>query len=94
LPQAPLEAGIHVPIIPGLKVLSRKEQLASLPRNFHVSLPDELVDEIQAAPAHVAEIGVRWAERQCRELLDGGVKCIHFYVMNDAASVLKVVERL
>jgi methylenetetrahydrofolate reductase (NADPH) len=88
------EAGIGVPILPGLKVLSRKEQLSALPKHFGISLPDELVEEIQESPQHVGEIGVRWAERQCAELLNAGVKCIHFYVMNDAGSVLQVVERL
>jgi len=88
------EVGITVPIIPGLKVLSRKDQLSSLPKNFHISLPDELVEEIQASPPHAGEIGVRWSQRQCEELLNGGAKCIHFYVMNDAGSVLRVVEKL
>ena len=88
------EAGITVPIIPGLKVLSRREQLSSLPKNFHISLPDELVDEIQGSPQHAPEIGVRWALRQSEELLNWGVKCIHFYVMNDAGAVIRVVEKL
>ena len=88
------EAGITAPIIPGLKVLSRKEQLSTLPKNFHITLPDELVDEVQTGPQHAVEIGVHWALRQCEELLNRGVKCIHFYIMNDAATVVRVVEKL
>jgi methylenetetrahydrofolate reductase (NADPH) len=88
------EADITIPILPGLKVLSRKDQLSALPKNFDISLPDELVEEIQASPEHAREIGERWTQGQCQELLNAGVKCIHFYVMNDAASVLRVVEKL
>lgn len=86
--------GITVPIIPGLKVIKSTRQLASLPKNFHISLPDALVNELQASPKHGEEIGVRWATQQCRGLLDGGVRCIHFYVMNDADLVVETIQQL
>ena len=86
--------GIEVPIIPGLKIIDRMSQLTNLPRNFHVTLPEPLVDEITANPDHVGEIGRRWAVAQCAELLDNSVKCLHFYVMKSAASALGVVEDL
>jgi len=88
------EAGITVPIIPGLKVINRARQLTSLPKNFHIGIPDELVDDIYENPKHVGEIGIRWCKRQCEELLNAGVKCIHFYVMNDARTVTKVIKEL
>lgn len=87
-------AGITVPIIPGLKILNRQSQLTNLPRNFHVTLPEELVDEVQRNPQHIAEIGRRWAARQCRELLEHSVKCIHCYIMNDAQSVIDLIREL
>ena len=39
------EAGITVPIIPGIKPLSTLSQLNVLPRTFHVDLPQALVGE-------------------------------------------------
>ncbi|RKX27550.1 MAG: methylenetetrahydrofolate reductase [NAD(P)H] [Candidatus Zixiibacteriota bacterium] len=88
------KAGIEVPIIPGLKILSTMRQLTSLPKNFHISIPEELVNEISENRKHVKEIGIRWAVRQCRELLEGGVKCVHFFIMNDAMLVTDVVKQL
>jgi methylenetetrahydrofolate reductase (NADPH) len=87
-------AGITVPIIPGIKVIKSERQLTSLPKNFHISIPDELVDELQAYPAHGEEIGKRFAAKQCRGLLESGVKCVHFYVMNDADQVIEVIQSL
>lgn len=87
-------AGITVPIIPGIKIINRVRHLTTLPKNFHVTLPDELVDEITDDPKHVREIGVRWAVRQCEELLNSGVKCLHFYIMNDSAAVTRVIRQL
>ncbi len=89
------EAGITVPIIPGLKVLTSKRQLQALPSRFHVEVPEELAAEIEAAPdAEAPAIGAAWAVRQCEELMDAGVPCIHFYIMQTARHVKRVVEAL
>ncbi len=87
-------AGITVPIIPGLKLLDDARHLSSLPKHFNISLPDELVDEVMAAPGKAPEIGVRWARRQVEELMDAGVPCLHFYVMNDARRVVEMLQGL
>jgi methylenetetrahydrofolate reductase (NADPH) len=85
-------AGIDVPIIPGIKLLQRASHLTSLPRNFQTGIPEELADEVMENPKHVREIGLRWGRRQCEELLEHGVPCIHFYVMNDAQAVVELVK--
>lgn len=86
------EAGIQVPIIPGLKVMKSIEQLKSIPKNFHVDIPVELSDEIIANPKHAHEVGQSWAKNQVEGLLNGGVPCVHFYVMNDSSNVVEVVK--
>ena len=86
------EAGITVPIIPGIKPIESLRQLTTLPKHFHVTLPDELVDEIQESPGQVKEIGRRWARTQVEGLVNSGVPCIHFYVMNDASTVIDLIR--
>jgi methylenetetrahydrofolate reductase (NADPH) len=86
------EMGIQVPIVPGLKVLKSVSQLKSLPKTFHIDLPDGLVDEVVSSPQHAAEIGKRWAIRQVDELLASGEKNIHFYIMNDAKEVVDIAK--
>ncbi len=89
------EIGIDVPIIPGLKVLTSKAHLTSVPKNFFLNIPDELSDEIMAArPEQVLDIGVEWAAKQVEELLNANVKSIHFYVMQNSKPILKLMERL
>ncbi len=88
------EAGITVPIIPGLKPIESVRQLTTLPKHFHITLPDELVDEIQESPDHVREIGKRWARTQVEGLVNSGVPCIHCYVMNDASTVIDIIEEM
>jgi len=87
-------AGITVPIIPGIKLIDGVRQLNSLPKHFHVNLPDELVDEIQESPGHIKEIGRNWARRQVEELVNDGAPCVHFYVMNDATPSVDIIKGL
>ncbi|MHC1738824.1 MAG: methylenetetrahydrofolate reductase [Ignavibacteriaceae bacterium] len=87
--------GIEVPIIPGLKIITIKPHLTNIPKNFFINIPDELVDEVmEARPEHTMEIGVNWAAKQVRELLEKGVPCIHFYVMQNTAPVIKLMDKL
>ena len=38
--------GIKVPIIPGIKPLTARSQILTLPKNFHIDMPHELVEAI------------------------------------------------
>ncbi len=87
--------GIEVPIIPGLKILTSKRQLSSIPRAFHCDIPTALSDEVAAADAkHASSIGIEWALAQTRELLDKGVPSVHFYVMQSSKAINALLDRL
>jgi methylenetetrahydrofolate reductase (NADPH) len=89
------EAGITVPIVPGLKILSTKKQLKTIPHSFYVDIPEELTAEVEAAkPEHVADIGVAWAIRQSEELLSAGVPSLHYYIMTSSKLITRVVKPL
>jgi methylenetetrahydrofolate reductase (NADPH) len=79
-------AGIEVPIIPGLKPLTSRRQLQALPQNFHVNMPDELVQAVESArdDRHVQAIGVDWCIAQAQALKAAGVPALHFYTMGRA----------
>lgn len=88
-------AGIEVPIIPGLKIITSKVQLHSVPKNFHVSIPDNLSDELfSAKPEAVLKIGVDWAAKQVEELLNKNVPGVHFYIMLDPKPIKMLMDRL
>ena len=89
------QAGIKVPIIPGLKLLTSKRQLKSIPANFFVEIPEQVSAEImEAKQEHVIDIGVEWAVKQCEELLNKGVPSLHFYIMQDSKPIDKLFSKL
>jgi len=88
------DGGITVPIIPGIKLLDGVRQLNTLPKHFHVTIPDDLVDEIMESPKNVKEIGRAWGKKQVEDLVNSGVECVHFYVMNDASPSVEIIQEL
>jgi methylenetetrahydrofolate reductase (NADPH) len=90
------EEGITVPIIPGIKPFTTKSQLSILPSLFHIEIPCDLADAIEACPDNkaAAQIGIEWAIQQSKELMAFGVPCLHYYSMGKSESVRKVAEVL
>jgi methylenetetrahydrofolate reductase (NADPH) len=89
-------AGINVPIIPGLKPITSKKQLTVIPRTFHVDIPTELSNEIQKCKddKDVERVGSEWLLAQSRELKKSGVPVLHYYTLGKATVVANVVKEL
>ena len=90
------DAGITVPIIPGLKPLTTKAQLSVLPRTFYLNIPEALAEAISQGRDNeaVRAIGIEWCINQSRELMAHGVPCLHYYSMGKAESIRKVAKEL
>lgn len=87
--------GINTPIIPGLKVITSKAQIKSIPKNFFIDIPQELAEEVEAVkPEHVMEVGVEWTKKQVEELLNNNVPAVHFYVMQNSQPIKLLMNKL
>lgn len=87
------EAGINVPIIPGLKPITNKKQLSVIPRTFHVDIPTELSMEIMKckADADVERVGTEWLVEQSKELKKEGVPVLHYYTLGKPQVIRNVM---
>jgi methylenetetrahydrofolate reductase (NADPH) len=88
--------GINVPIIPGLKPITKKYQLSSIPRKFFINMPNDLVTAITAAKDEEAikAVGIEWCTQQSKELKAAGVPCLHYYTMGDSQTIKKIAEQV
>lgn len=89
-------AGINVPIIPGLKPFSSKQQLLTLPQIFHIDLPDQLVNSLVKCKtnAEVYEVGIEWGIQQSKELIEFGVPALHYYTMGKADNICRIAKEI
>ncbi|MBQ8008926.1 MAG: methylenetetrahydrofolate reductase [Bacteroidaceae bacterium] len=88
------QAGITMPIIPGIKPLSKMSQLTVIPKTFKVDLPQELADEALRCQTDedVKRLGITWGIRQCKELMAQGVLSLHFYALGATESVKEIAK--
>ena len=90
------EAGITVPIIPGIKPLSKLSQLTLVPKTFRCDLPEPLAHELFRCTTDeaVKQVGIEWAVEQCRDLIAHGVPSIHFYTVSAVDSIAQIAPRV
>jgi len=90
------EIGVDVPIIPGLKPITKLRHIAFLPKTFFVDFPDELASALMdcKTDAQVEKVGTDWAIKQTQELVDRNVPSIHFYTMGKSDAVKKIAEEV
>ncbi|MRG46380.1 methylenetetrahydrofolate reductase [NAD(P)H] [Chitinophaga sp. SYP-B3965] len=90
------EAGITIPIIPGLKPLTTKKQMTILPRTFHVDMPEDLYTEVNKCKTDkdVELVGTEWLIQQSKELKAAGSPVLHYYTLGKPHVVRKVVETI
>ena len=88
--------GITVPIIPGLKPISTKKQLNTLPHRFHVDLPQDLIMEIVKCKDNVAarQVGVEWCTQQSKELKEAGSPVLHYYSMGRSDNIKAIASQI
>ncbi len=75
--------GINIPIIPGIKPITTKKQLAVLPKIFHIDMPEDLVTAVEACKDDkaVKQVGIEWAIQQSKELKAASTPVLHYYTM-------------
>lgn len=93
-----LDAGITVPIVPGILPVTNFAQIQRITSLCGACLPEEFVAALTACgddEQRQFDTGVEFATAQVQELLDANVPGIHFYVLNKSqatAAVLRAVR--
>lgn len=74
-------AGITVPIIPGIKPLALLNQINMLPKIFSIDIPEEFASEVRKCKSNeeARQVGTEWAIHQARDLIANKVPCLHIY---------------
>jgi methylenetetrahydrofolate reductase (NADPH) len=91
------QAGISVPIVPGIMPVLSLKQVTRITSLCGASLPDRLIRRIEAAgdqPEIIEALGIDWALTQIRDLLARGAPGYHLYILNRARSALTLAAGL
>jgi methylenetetrahydrofolate reductase (NADPH) len=88
------EAGITVPIIPGLKPISTTGQINTLPRTFNINIPEDLQKEVEKCRDNRAarQVGIEWCRMQSKELMQANVPALHYFTMGKSDNIREIVS--
>jgi methylenetetrahydrofolate reductase (NADPH) len=90
------EAGIDVPIIPGLKPITTLNDIRSLPQVFNIDIPEDLVHEVNKCSSNeeVFHVGVEWSVKQSKELVKFGVPVLHYFTIGISENIRRIVKEV
>ncbi len=91
------EAGITVPIIPGIMPITNGTQIEraiKLSGSFMPVRFKALVDKFGSSPAAMRQAGIAYATDQIIDLFANGIKNVHVYSMNKPEVAAKILDNL
>ncbi len=87
--------GVTVPIVPGILPVTNLAQIKRIASLCKAQLPPDFLAALEAAAddeQQQFEIGVEFATRQVRELIELGAPGVHFYVLNKSPATMRVLH--
>lgn len=90
-------AGIEIPIVTGIMPIVNYKQITKMTNLANISIPDSLQNKIEKFkdnPNDMREMGIDFASYQCQQLTDAEVSGLHFYTLNKAYSVNKILDNI
>ena len=91
------EAGIRVPILPGIMPITNAKQLDRSVALSGTNVPERfraIVDTFKDSPAAMKQAGIVYASEQIIDLIANGVKHIHVYSMNKPDVAKGIMDNL
>ena len=91
------EAGITVPVIPGIMPITNANQVARAIKLSGSFIPvrfKSLVDKFGSDPDAMLQAGIAYATDQIIDLYANGIKLVHVYSMNKPVVAAKIQENL
>ena len=91
------EAGILVPVVPGIMPITRANQVENAVRLSGCNVPERfkaIVDRFGTNPAAMSQAGIAYATDQIIDLIANGINHIHVYTMNKPEIAKGILDNL
>jgi methylenetetrahydrofolate reductase (NADPH) len=89
--------GITIPILPGIMPITDLKKIRRFALFCKATIPEEVEKRMEPyldRPEEMEKIGVEIASRQCEDLIENGIRYLHFYTMNRSDVVGRILDGL
>ena len=90
-------AGITIPIVPGIMPITNFKQIKKFTEMCGAKIPVDLVQQLETCQTDqkkTYQIGVDFAIKQCRELIEKGAPGLHFYTLNKSRATVDIFSSI
>ncbi len=91
------KSGISNPVIPGILPITNYKQVDRMVELCGVDVPLQLKERLEKYKDDkeaIMEIGIDFTSYQVEELLNNGIKGLHFYTLNKANPTIQIIENI
>jgi methylenetetrahydrofolate reductase (NADPH) len=91
------KADIKIPIIAGIMPIIDINRIKRFSQRCGATLPEHVIQRFEKlgyVAGEVKKLGIEIATEQCADLVEHGVRYVHFYTLNQSDAVLQIVSNL
>lgn len=91
------QAGINVPIIPGIMPISTYASFIRRANWCEINVPQVFLDKLEPIKGDdvlVRQVGTELVAEMCQKMINGGINHLHFYTMNLEKATVMVLDQL
>ncbi len=87
--------GIDIPVIPGIRPVTKPEHVRAAEDIFGANVPDDLKDGMKGlSPADARQFCIGFSINLCKEMKKVGAPGVHLFTLNDVSVVAEIVQEL
>ncbi|MBU1087537.1 MAG: methylenetetrahydrofolate reductase [NAD(P)H] [Candidatus Omnitrophica bacterium] len=88
---------ISLPVLPGILPLTDVEKVKQFAAICRTTIPSDIttkMEKFRHNPVEMEKIGVEYTIKQCRDLINNGVKKIHFFTLNKPEIITAIIDAI
>ncbi len=89
------ERGIDIPVIPGIRPVTKAEHVKVAEEVFKANVPNSLKESLKGlGPEEARKVCIDFSVELCQKLKEMGAPGVHLFTLNDISVVVDIVSRI
>ncbi len=89
--------GMNIPVLPGILPLTDVEKVKQFASICRTTIPKHIEEKMRSCagkPQEMEKVGVDFTIEQCRQLIESGIKRLHFFTLNKPQVITRILDAI